>query len=740
MQKEWKEYVKVWIENHPNSKLRSVRQRASSDGAPVQEGNRSGNAPSPPILPAENTPKTPSDASRSISPNLGTPSRPNTKSYQETTAFEQKSEDLQTLSERIILSQAALDQSLNSGPVDLSETSDETDGRQRLLGLSIRPSDILSLDQNTDASQGLESVDEYPIVVSERSLKRKRVSVKKEADIQVYADDCVKLEPLSSSPAPFISSRHMGVVQDSLDLEDFGDKLHTPKKRQRVEQTRFRSLMAEGSREEYPDDTPGALESRDKKLSRSSSASKDNMNNQVAPTAMHVDILNSLFPDDAAYDLDISKEQQLKKERKDASIRLQNVHNDRIHAGPGSLTNRSTYPVPATANTKQASTPQYQRDNGPLQGNISNPLILRPTDPNALPRTSERLPHKNYWRSTSRGDRGAAHVQALAEDGEETTPSRKMPGSINGPDTSNGRRTAPGAAEQEHARVPDAYRRLGVLLTGQAVEKTPIPSIKPRLKMNKSVRFSKTPTVLQTLDINGERPITPRKMPAQGRPKATVETESRSAEPTLKRPIAGMSKRTPFLNPNPLDIDPEDEPLRARPVQSLSLGHFRLNPNHSEYVYHESIRKHDEKKMIHGCVDPFCPRCKDVSRFVEQSGYTAPPKSGLFDSSPPDAEEADRRLLEEYLSSNRGALKRMSKEERQSLLSKAKTKQFQDQFGKHRQAHTRAKSPPGYWNADFPTTQEDQENRAAASLMEREKVEERYREALRGGMWKFADE
>ena len=59
----------------------------------------------------------------------------------------------------------------------------------------------------------------------------------------------------------------------------------------------------------------------------------------------------------------------------------------------------------------------------------------------------------------------------------------------------------------------------------------------------------------------------------------------------------------------------------------------------------------------------------------------------------------------------------------------------------HRQAFQRAREPPGMWEVDFPSTQEEAEMRVLADKMEREKVEERYWEASRrNGRWVFADE
>jgi len=51
------------------------------------------------------------------------------------------------------------------------------------------------------------------------------------------------------------------------------------------------------------------------------------------------------------------------------------------------------------------------------------------------------------------------------------------------------------------------------------------------------------------------------------------------------------------------------------------------------------------------------------------------------------------------------------------------------------------RSPPGFWNADFPSTQEMEAEREEAAKREKQTVQDRYREAMRpGGRWLFRDE
>ena len=82
----------------------------------------------------------------------------------------------------------------------------------------------------------------------------------------------------------------------------------------------------------------------------------------------------------------------------------------------------------------------------------------------------------------------------------------------------------------------------------------------------------------------------------------------------------------------------------------------------------------------------------------------------------------------------------MTEGDKKELLLEAKTKQIAEQYGRHRHAHERPRSPPGFWRTDMPCTQEEEQDRVEARKRVRQMVEERRREAVRGGMWMFADE
>jgi hypothetical protein len=104
-------------------------------------------------------------------------------------------------------------------------------------------------------------------------------------------------------------------------------------------------------------------------------------------------------------------------------------------------------------------------------------------------------------------------------------------------------------------------------------------------------------------------------------------------------------------------------------------------------------------------------------------------------------EVRDQQILDEYMGDEKGKLVLMSKTERYELLLQAQAKELSKRHGKHRHAYERRKSPPGFWRADFPTTQEQATDRAEAHKFERELVQKRYEEAMRGnGAYIFRDE
>jgi hypothetical protein len=171
--------------------------------------------------------------------------------------------------------------------------------------------------------------------------------------------------------------------------------------------------------------------------------------------------------------------------------------------------------------------------------------------------------------------------------------------------------------------------------------------------------------------------------------------------------------------------------LRDKPVEELSVKDFKPNPEYNQgysYAFSETVRKRGDRMCLPGCTNPQC--CGSTFRtFAEVQA--------------PLSSSQEEALLEDYLGDaySNMQLTQMSSEERQELVLQARTKKMAMESGKHREAYERRRTPPGFWRVDFPTTQEQQEDRQRAREQEKSIVQERWLEAHRkGGKWIFRDE
>ncbi|RPB17231.1 hypothetical protein P167DRAFT_515522 [Morchella conica CCBAS932] len=144
----------------------------------------------------------------------------------------------------------------------------------------------------------------------------------------------------------------------------------------------------------------------------------------------------------------------------------------------------------------------------------------------------------------------------------------------------------------------------------------------------------------------------------------------------------------------------------------LDISHFRVNPKVNggrDYAFVETVRDRGARKCLPGCAKTCC---KGLIGFVEAAGLPSPPPKGpRWRSSPPPA-STDTACDEE------GEV--------------ALDARFTARFGRHRDAFPRRKSPPGFWDADFPDTQDLERQHGAAEEMRLRKIEEMRREAEKG--------
>jgi hypothetical protein len=113
------------------------------------------------------------------------------------------------------------------------------------------------------------------------------------------------------------------------------------------------------------------------------------------------------------------------------------------------------------------------------------------------------------------------------------------------------------------------------------------------------------------------------------------------------------------------------------------------------------------------------------------------------DGTPYGISNEDAQFLREYLGEafNLETIYNMSAAQCDDLIFTARTRIAANRCGKHRHQHERHTTPPGFWRTDMPTTQELELDREEARQLERQKVEERWKEAMREeGLWLFRDE
>lgn len=177
------------------------------------------------------------------------------------------------------------------------------------------------------------------------------------------------------------------------------------------------------------------------------------------------------------------------------------------------------------------------------------------------------------------------------------------------------------------------------------------------------------------------------------------------------------------------------ELLRNKPVAQLRAEDFKVNPQANkghDYAFSEVVRDKEERAALPGCVDEHC--CGPHFKALAESEYPNDPHRGEW-------RQSEQRLLEEYLGDYAYRLNGMSHQKRKDTWIEARMQQLANKHGKHKHHTSRMRSPPGFWQFDFPSTQEIEAEREEAARREKKKIQERRREAMKpGGRWLFRDE
>ncbi|GKZ22716.1 hypothetical protein AbraIFM66951_004212 [Aspergillus brasiliensis] len=354
---------------------------------------------------------------------------------------------------------------------------------------------------------------------------------------------------------------------------------------------------------------------------------------------------------------------------------------------------------------------------------LGRPTVLQSIDGN----TSTNRSDQRLGTSAAQGPkpRPKYPISAMAEDGEE-----------NDAEAATSNRFGMSAIEARSPR-PDpgkegqsALQRLEGLLEG------PVPA-KQQLQPKSAIEeFTRSRTVQSSLSLTGRTQSHTSDYSRRIQANAESETLQVDSKPDteheLTQATSSLGSEAQRIKENAARI-----PYRNLPLHCLELSHFKINSNYNQgvdFAFSSVIRTTDERKCAKGCMRPGC--CGGKFHAMARLG-------GLLTNaaSNKDREQEEREILEDYLGEERHILSKLSTEDRESLLQEANARLIANRFGKHKHHHQRSGSPPGYWRTDMPDTQELQRDHEEAREIEREKVRDRYREAMRpGGLWKFADE
>ncbi|EFQ88006.1 hypothetical protein PTT_16297 [Pyrenophora teres f. teres 0-1] len=324
--------------------------------------------------------------------------------------------------------------------------------------------------------------------------------------------------------------------------------------------------------------------------------------------------------------------------------------------------------------------------------------VLRPLDPNIATSVPEEPPTKRSRRAQAQN---REKHDFMAESGEA-------------PPAGNGERVSPHVAREQ------MNSRLRALKNVQ----TPTRASPKTQKVGpQKIKKEQVPTPPSSSSRARDNPVrAAAKSRSKARDDATPDRPVWTMKPPETRSSARKNRNVPAKGQGR---------LRDKDVTELSGHDFKPNPAYNQgysYAFTETVRKRGDRMCLPGCTNAQC--CGSTFR-------------ALAEVQAPLSSSQEELLLEDYLGDaySNMQLTQMSSEERQELVLQARTMKMAKESGKHREAYERRRTPPGFWRVDFPTTQEQQEDRERVKEQEKAVVQERWLEAHRkGGRWIFRDE
>ncbi|KAL8996651.1 MAG: hypothetical protein Q9169_003875 [Polycauliona sp. 2 TL-2023] len=611
---------------------------------------------------------------------------------------------------------------------DDAETSDESEHHLAVVNNSNTNDLTNHANVNGNRPQVRRSQSEEPVFISEVAVnvpaKRKR---EKSPANTFQRPRLVKEEILSSSPIAPSARPNPAAMQESIDLDEISGNIYTPRKdrmkRQQVYITRSLSPSIQRMLDARP---PINVEignsSVQEDTGRSNSVFFEDENDKTDGMAEVRDdaYYKRLGEEHAARERDADRWNESEKRRA-----KQKLHNER------QLTKYKS--------TKETASGVTQRRHTVMQKDSGQTRVLQPSDADVvLPRTGD-FPSNKKRRIRPPGGPDYRYVQELAEDGESLTGREHELLDGDQPDQAvSSKKPLEGPDLDPDAEKPQL--RLNQLLTRPSPEK-PLLHAK-----DKKAQAAPTSSTFDPRPLSSKRVVetaNPRTPNSRGEDLSNARDPAKSVSVAARalKPVDTPNYRSPFALPSSKKSTKSHEPsLRSRPLSQLALDDFKINPNQNkgyDYAFKEVVRKQDQRKCLPGCTRLDC--CGTMFRKMAE---TLP--SHFYHTSRlngPSQEYDEQGMMEDYLGDQAHLLKTMSREKKTETLLRAKTKIMADHYGRHREVYAREPSPVGYWDVDMPNSQEAAEMGRMAAIRTRQKVEQRYEEAVKkDGIWKFRDE
>lgn len=580
---------------------------------------------------------------------------------------------------------------------------------------------------NTSHPQMKKSQSEEPVFIREVHVsvpaKRKRERSPANASRR---PNLMKEEILSSSPIAQNARRSTAAVQESIDLDEISGDIYTPRKDQSKRQQMYCTHSLSPSIQRMLDARPP------KKIGCEKSSSQTEERN--LGLALSEDEKDAV--DDAA---EVRDDAYYKRLGEEHAARIRDA--DKWNRAEKMRAKQRLHNERQLSKHKDMKEAEMWHPSAAMQKKTNQTHVLQPTDVNVvLPRTND-IPSNKKRKTNPRNDHGARYIRQLAEDGERS-PENANELLDDGPQDQvvSFKRSREGPASFVNLDAEARQRRLDQLLTRPSPEK---PLLNARDNM---VQVHNVPNTLQPHEFFPDRvgdavaPKTPN-FQREDRSNARNPRNLVSMATRALKPVNTPNYRSPFAQPSSKKPTKSREPpLRSRPLSQLALNDFKINPNHNQgydYAFKEVIRKQDQRKCLPGCTRLDC--CGAIFRKMAETM-----DNHFFHTSRlmgPSQEFDEQAMMEDYLGDQAYRLKSMSPERKAETLLQAKTKVMADHYGRHREVYAREPSPVGYWDVDMPNSQEAAENGRLAEIRTRQKVEERYNEAVKqDGLWKFRDE